>query len=56
MFAKSIQALQKLNKLGYGLEGSGLLLDLVYNPIGAHLPPSQQKLVRTKKKKNSMSF
>jgi radical SAM/Cys-rich protein len=44
VFDKSIRALQMLNQLGYGKEGSGLELDLVYNPVGAHLPPSQAKL------------
>ncbi|MFD2228961.1 arsenosugar biosynthesis radical SAM (seleno)protein ArsS [Alkalimarinus sediminis] len=40
----SIEALQRLNQLGYGIEGSGLLLNLVYNPGGAFLPPPQQQL------------
>ena len=44
VFEKSIQALQWLNRLGYGDPDSGLALDLVYNPLGAHLPPAQQKL------------
>ena len=44
VFDKSIQALQWLNRLGYGAPGSGLALDLVYNPLGAHLPPAQDKL------------
>ncbi|MCB0220508.1 MAG: arsenosugar biosynthesis radical SAM protein ArsS [Chrysiogenetes bacterium] len=44
VFEKSILALQKLNALGYGREGSGLILNLVYNPVGAHLPPPQVKL------------
>jgi len=44
VFDKSIMALQRLNKLGYGIEGSGLTLTLVYNPQGAALPPSQQEL------------
>ena len=34
VFGKSIQALINLNELGYGKPGSGLLLDLVYNPLG----------------------
>jgi len=46
VFGKSIDALQKLNKLGYGKEGSGLILNLVYNPVGEHLPPAQIKLER----------
>lgn len=44
VFGGSIDALQKLNALGYGRPGSGLELDLVYNPIGAKLPPSQASL------------
>ncbi len=44
VFEKSIKALQLLNAVGYGLEGSGLLLDLVYNPSGAFLPGSQASL------------
>lgn len=44
VFDKSIAALQKLNALGYGKEGSGLMLNLVYNPQGAVLPPDQVKL------------
>jgi len=41
VFEKSIAALRKLNALGYGKEGSGLLLNLIYNPVGAFLPPKQ---------------
>lgn len=44
VFAESIRALQLLNEAGYGREGSGLLLNLVYNPAGAFLPPSQAAL------------
>jgi radical SAM/Cys-rich protein len=44
VFGKSIQALLALNALGYGKPGSGLELDLVYNPLGASLPPSQAAL------------
>ncbi len=42
VFEKSIRALQLLNKLGYGVEGSGLTLNLVHNPVGAYLPPKQE--------------
>ena len=42
VFEKSIEALLRLNELGYGHEGSGLVLNLVYNPVGAFLPPSQK--------------
>ena len=44
VFAPSIQALKKLNALGYGRPGSGLELDLVYNPGGPFLPPPQAQL------------
>ena len=44
VFQDSIKALQMLNAVGYGIEGSGLTLNLVYNPAGAFLPPSQEAL------------
>lgn len=44
IFDKSITALRKLNALGYGVEGSGLTLNLVHNPVGAFLPPAQQSI------------
>ena len=44
VFEASIRALQSLNALGYGHAGSGLVLNLVYNPNGAFLPPDQQQL------------
>lgn len=44
VFEDSIKALQMLNAAGYGMEGTGLLLNLVYNPAGAFLPPSQTAL------------
>jgi radical SAM/Cys-rich protein len=43
-FDGSIRALQIFNKLGYGKPESGLTLNLVYNPVGPHLPPPQEKL------------
>ena len=43
MFKVCIDALKKLNVLGYGREGSGLELNLVSNPTGAFLPPSQSE-------------
>jgi radical SAM/Cys-rich protein len=43
VFTKSIKALQRLNKKGYGLNKK-LMLNLVYNPQGAELPPEQSKL------------
>jgi radical SAM/Cys-rich protein len=44
VFARSIDAIRKLNALGYGEPGSGLELDLVYNPVGAFLPPRQSAI------------
>jgi radical SAM/Cys-rich protein len=41
VFARSLRALEKLNDRGYGVEGSGLSLHLVYNPQGPSLPPPQ---------------
>jgi radical SAM/Cys-rich protein len=44
VFADSIAALRRFNELGYGTDGSGLLLHLVTNPVGAFLPGSQAAL------------
>ena len=44
VFDGSIKALQMLNVIGYGKEGTNLILNLVYNPAGAFLPASQQSL------------
>jgi radical SAM/Cys-rich protein len=44
VFADSIAALRRFNELGYGVEGSGLLLHLVTNPVGAFLPGPQAAL------------
>jgi len=44
VFTQSIQALQLLNSVGYGRADTGLTLDLVYNPVGAFLPPDQATL------------
>ncbi len=44
VFDASIRGLRRLNALGYGMPDSPLVLDLVYNPQGATLPPSQQVL------------
>lgn len=44
VFQASLRALHQLNDLGYGLEGSGLMLTLVYNPQGPVLPPPQAEL------------
>ncbi|MGM0578490.1 MAG: arsenosugar biosynthesis radical SAM (seleno)protein ArsS [Myxococcota bacterium] len=44
VFGRSIEALRRLNALGYGVEGGGPPLDLVYNPVGPSLPPAQAAL------------
>ncbi len=44
VFEKSIAALRRLNEVGYGIDGSGLDLHLVYNPVGAFLPPPQSSI------------
>ncbi|HEY4998908.1 MAG TPA: arsenosugar biosynthesis radical SAM (seleno)protein ArsS [Usitatibacter sp.] len=44
VYELSIAAIRRLNELGYGREGTGLVLDLVYNPQGPSLPPPQEKL------------
>jgi radical SAM/Cys-rich protein len=44
VFDRSISGLQALNTLGYGKPGTGLTLDLVFNPQGPNLPPDQHKL------------
>ena len=56
VFDKSIRALQMLNNVGYGIEGSGLSLNLVYNPAGAFLPPSQNSLARDFKERLEQRF
>lgn len=44
VFEKSIEALRRLNAVGYGREGCALKLNLVYNPVGAFLPPAQASI------------
>lgn len=44
VYAASLKALQLLNRLGYGQPGSGLEINLMYNPVGATLPPDQKQL------------
>jgi radical SAM/Cys-rich protein len=55
-FDLSIRALQALNNIGYGCEGSGLLLNLVYNPVGPHLPPPQEKLEQEYRRRLESDF
>ena len=49
VYQASIRALQRLNSLGYGNGDSGLLLNLVYNPLGPVLPPGESELQITYK-------
>ncbi len=44
VFEKSIESISMLNKLGYGVEKTGLVLNFVYNPVGAFLPADQNDL------------
>lgn len=46
VFEKSIEAMRRLNAAGYGAEDAGLVLNLVYNPVGAYLPPAQDAIER----------
>ncbi len=50
VFDKSIEAIKILNEFGYGKEGTGLILNLVYNPVGAFLPPKQEALEKDYKR------
>jgi radical SAM/Cys-rich protein len=50
VFDKSIEVLKELNDIGYGMPGSPLKLDLVYNPGGAFLPGNQSSMERDFKK------
>jgi len=44
VFGKSLEAMRRLNAVGYGVEGTGLVLNLVYNPVGPYLPAAQATL------------
>ena len=56
VYKKSIEALRRLNGLGYGREGSGLVLDLVYNPGGPSLPGPQADLEKAYKDELASRF
>lgn len=56
VFDQSIKALQMLNAVGYGVEGSGLQLNLVFNPTGALLPPAQSSLERDFKERLARKY
>lgn len=49
-YDKSIIALKRLNEIGYGKENTGLMLNLVYNPVGAFLPGDQEEIKQEFKK------
>ncbi|MFH2032351.1 MAG: arsenosugar biosynthesis radical SAM (seleno)protein ArsS [Bacteroidota bacterium] len=44
VFVKSVESLKLLNHAGYGIDNTGLTLNLVYNPVGAYLPAAQESL------------
>ena len=56
VFQKSVDSLRMLNEVGYGNEESNLILDLVYNPVGAFLPASQESLEKDFKKELWKNF
>lgn len=56
VFERSIDGLQRLNSLGYGKAETGLVLNLVYNPLGPYLPPSQSDLERDYRRTLGESF
>lgn len=56
VFEASISGLRKLNTLGYGEANSGLVLNLVYNPVGPVLPPDQPSLEKDYKEKLSTQY
>jgi radical SAM/Cys-rich protein len=56
VFQGSIDALRRLNAVGYGQEGSPLRLDLVYNPVGYGLPPDQASLEADYKRELAKRF
>ena len=56
VFAKSLEAMRRLNALGYGVDGSGLVLNLVYNPVGPYLPAAQAVLEADYKRELKAKF
>ena len=56
VFESSLRALRRLNALGYGREGTGLVLNLVTNPVGAFLPAAQASLERDWKRELERRF
>ena len=56
VFGKSIEAMRRLNAVGYGRDESGLVLNLVYNPVGPYLPAPQASLEADYKKSLKENF
>ena len=56
VFKKSMEAMRRLNDVGYGVEGSGLVLNLVYNPVGPYLPAPQAGLEADYKRELKAKF
>ena len=56
VFQKSIEAMRRLNALGYGVEGTGLIFNLVYNPVGPYLPAAQASLEADYKRELKQKF
>lgn len=56
VFQKSLESLRRLNAAGFGIEGSGRVLNLVYNPVGAFLPAAQESLERDYKRELKDKF
>ena len=56
VFEKSIKTMKLLNGLGYGKGETGLIFNLVYNPVGAFLPPGQECLERDYKRELAKNF
>ena len=56
VFGKSIEAMRRLNAVGYGVESSGLTLNLVYNPVGPYLPAPQAGLEADYKRELKAKF
>ncbi len=56
VFEKSVEGMRRLNAVGYGVPGSGLTLNLVYNPAGAFLPAPQSSLEADFKRELAAKF
>jgi radical SAM/Cys-rich protein len=56
VFAKSMEAMRRLNAVGYGADWSGLVLNLVYNPVGPYLPADQAGLEADYKRELKAKF